>query len=245
MARLAFRPLLWPTILTLIMLPVLIGLGVWQLHRLDWKLGLIATMEARLAAPAAAMPPVADWTSLDPESLDYRHMSVTGHFDNAHEFHYFTQDDQGQAGYSLLVPLLLDGGGAVIVDRGFVPQDRKEAGTRPASQIEGEVTVTGVARRPGRRGVFDGENDPAHNIWYVRDPARMAASIGLDPVAPFLLEAQPQAGADPKALPRPGAAHVELTNSHLQYALTWFSFAAILIIIYVVYHRSNGRFRAE
>lgn len=243
MARLTFRPLLWPTIMTLIMLPVLLGLGVWQLQRLDWKHGLIATMEERLAAPPVALPPADEWARLDPEMIDYRHMSATGHFDNAHEFHYFTQDDQGAAGYSLLVPLLLKGGGAIIVDRGFVPQDKKAPETRPGSQIEGEVTVTGIVRRPGRRGAFDGDNDLAKNIWYVRDPALMAQSISLAPVAPFLLEADPVPGADTKALPRPGAARVELTNPHLQYALTWFSFAVILIVIYIAYHRANGRFR--
>ncbi|MBI1262591.1 MAG: SURF1 family protein [Rhizobiales bacterium] len=245
MRHFTFRPMLVPTLMTLVMLPVLIGLGIWQLHRLDWKLDKIEMMENRLSAMPAPMPAPEVWPRLNVTGLDFRQMSATGRFDNAHEFHYFTQDDQGQAGYSILTPLLLDGGGAIIVDRGFVPQAFKDPASRPGSQVEGEVTIVGVARVPGRRGYFDGENDLAKNIWYVRDPALMGRSIGLSPVAPFLLEAEPVAGADPQALPRPGAARVQLVNSHLQYAITWFSFALILIVIYVAYHRSNGRFGLE
>ncbi|WP_293325031.1 SURF1 family cytochrome oxidase biogenesis protein, partial [Parvibaculum sp.] len=117
-----FRPLLWPTVLTLVMLPILLGLGTWQVQRLHWKTDLIARMEARMAETPRPLPPRKDWASLDLDNLEYRPFTVTGHFLNDREMRYFTQDrDTSQPGFALITPLKLDSpgdeGAYVLVDR--------------------------------------------------------------------------------------------------------------------------------
>jgi surfeit locus 1 family protein len=127
----------------------------------------------------------------------------------------------------------------VLVDRGFVPLEKKDAATRAAGQIEGETTLAGVARAPQARGMFSNADDVAKNIWYTRDPKTMGEALKLTRVAPFYVEADatPNAGGFPIG----GRTQVTIRNEHLQYAITWFGLAAVLLAVYFSYHWSNGR----
>lgn len=234
-----FRPLLWPTVATTIALAILVGLGVWQMERLHWKLDLIARIDARMAAPAAPPPPQTEWARLDPKALEYRHLRLTGAFRHDKELHYFAQDEQGGAGYDIVTPLVLADGGVVLVDRGFVPEELKDPARRKAGNVEGEVTLTGVARAPQGRSSFTAPDDQARNIWFTRDPATMGPATGLAPVAPFYVEAD--ATPNPGGWPKGGRTRVDIRNEHFQYALTWFGLALGLVAVYFFYHRSQGR----
>jgi len=237
-----FRPMLWPTLLTAAMLPVLLGLGFWQVERLEWKRDLIANMTERMAADPVAVPDPESWAALDAAALEYLRVTLTGHFLHEHELHYFTQDEAGTPGYAVITPLVLANGAdsIVLVDRGFVPVAMKAPEARGERPSEGEVSLVGVLRTPRPRGTFDGADDPARNVWMVRDPLVMGTQLGLGPVAPFIVEAEPGPMSGP--WPRAGRTRVDLPNNHLDYALTWFGLAAALIAIYLIYHRSQGRF---
>lgn len=235
-----FRPLLWPTIATTIALAILIGLGVWQIERLHWKLDLIATINARMAAPAESAPAPAAWAGLDPKALEYHHLRLVGTFRHDKELFYFGQGDEGVAGYDVITPLVLkDGGGIVLVDRGFIPEELKEPALRKAGEVEGEVTVVGVARAPQARDAFTVADDARRNIWFTRDPRTMGAAVGLGSVAPFYVEAD--ATPNPGGWPKGGRTRVDIRNEHFQYALTWFGLALGLLAVYLFYHRSQGR----
>lgn len=245
MKNAVFRPLLWPTILTLVMLPILLGLGTWQVQRMHWKTDLIARMEVRMAEAPRPLPPREDWASLDLDKLEYRPFTVTGHFLNDREMRYFTQDrDTSQPGFALITPLKLDvsgdeAGAYVLVDRGFVPQALADPAKRPGSEPEGEVTVTGYLRQSERRGAFSAADDPQRNIWMVRDIDRMAEAAQVSPVAPFLIEAD---GEVPEGTwPKPGRTRIDLPNNHLDYALTWYGLAVVLLGIYIAFHIARGR----
>ncbi|MGX1197159.1 SURF1 family protein [Parvibaculum sp. MBR-TMA-1.3b-4.2] len=239
-----FRPLLWPTVLTLVMLPILLGLGTWQVQRLHWKTDLIARMEARMAETPRPLPLRKDWASLDLDNLEYRPFTVTGHFLNDREMRYFTQDrDTSQPGFALITPLKLDSpgdeGAYVLVDRGFVPQALADPAKRPGSEPEGEVTLTGYLRRSEKRSAFSAADDPQRNIWMVRDIATMAEAAEVSPVAPFLIEAD---GKVPDGTwPKPGRTRIDLPNNHLDYALTWYGLAVVLLGIYIAFHVARGR----
>ncbi|MBO6666932.1 SURF1 family protein [Parvibaculum sp.] len=234
-----FRPMLWPTVMTLAALPVLIGLGLWQVERLQWKEALLQRIDTRLNGEAAPMPAPGTWDAFDAEAEEYRRVKLTGRF-LPREFHHFTQDEGGAAGYGIVSPLEVAEGAVVLVDRGFVPAALKEAhGGVP----EGEVSFTGVLRAPQRRGPFDGQDDTQKNVWMVRDPARMGAALdGMKP-APFIVEAE--RGSFPGEWPKPKGTRVDIPNNHLDYALTWFGLAGVLAVIYIAYHRSNGRIGRE
>jgi len=237
-----FRPMFWPTLLTAAMLPVLLGLGFWQVERLEWKRDLFAQMHERMAADPIGLPAPESWAALDAVTLEYTRVELRGRFLHRHELHYFTQDEDGAPGYAVIVPLVSSehDGAVVLVDRGFVPVAMKDPATREATRVDGEVSLVGILRTPRPRGAFDGVDDPQRNVWMVRDPVIMGAHLGLSEVAPFIVEAEREgtAGHWPKA----GRTRVDLPNNHLDYALTWFGLAGVLIAIYLIYHRSQGRF---
>jgi surfeit locus 1 family protein len=223
----AFRPRLWPTIITLILLAILIGLGSWQLERRVWKTALLTTIAERMdAAPVdlphdIASPP--DWL--------FRNVQVTGHFANDHGFDLYGRTFDGKAGVHLLVPLIRDDGSAILVDRGFVPFSHNNA-LADFGTVDGRLTVTGVARLPEPGGWFLPSSKPAENIWYAVDMHAMSAAAGLM-LAPIYIAARPS-GAPGWPAATGGTEGAGIRNEHLNYAIFWYSMALALIVIYVM-----------
>jgi surfeit locus 1 family protein len=236
MTAMRSKSLFWPTVVTIAGLATLIGLGTWQLQRLAWKTGLIATVESRVNADPIAMPSRVQWPLVDLEQMEYRPVTATGAFDHAGEAHIFTQLPQargrnGGPGFWIIAPFRLDDGGTVLVNRGFVPREFEDPSTRPEGQVTGTVTLTGLIRRPERQQAFVPDNDPARNIWFFRDIAAMASAAGYPEAAPFLLDER--ANAIPGGLPQAGETRLVFKNDHLQYALTWYGLALCLAGIYI------------
>jgi surfeit locus 1 family protein len=217
-------------IATVLGVALLVGLGVWQLQRLQWKEGLIAERDSRLAAAPVTLDQALQEFDAD-RSVEFLKVEVTGTFQNEAELFLLTTDG-GSPGFEVVTPLMSRDGIVILTDRGFVPEPLKDPAKRPESRFPGEVTVTGILRRHvGSRGPFTPDNDPEANIWYWWDiPAMLAfAQIGSDTrVAPFALHLLP---GDGKSLPRPVAVDAGLTNNHLQYALTWCALAVLLIVM--------------
>lgn len=224
------------TVATGAALAVLLGLGTWQVERLSWKTDLIARVESRLSEEPASLPPPESWASLDPQAIEYAPVRLAGRFDPDREFHVqiaLTQPKGplGGIGYFVLAPLLLDDGNVVIVNRGFVPSDRKDPASRPEAAPDGRVEIAGLMRPAEQRSWIAPADDPVRNVWFVRDPKTMAASAGLDParVAPFTVDAF---AGPPGTLPQGGETVVSFTNNHLGYAITWYGLAAALVAVY-------------
>jgi surfeit locus 1 family protein len=233
-----------PGALSLAGLALLVGLGVWQLERLQWKNGLIAQVSARSTAPAVTLLPESQWQKIGSDD-EYRRITATGTFRHDREALLYTvePDDRrsGGPGYLVLTPLALDGGATVIVNRGFVPLDRKDAATRREGQVAGTVTVTGLLRMPEEKRWFTPVNEPAKGDWYRRDPAEIAAALGLSRTAPFTIDAD--GASNPGGLPSGGRTHLAFPNNHLQYALTWFGLALTLLGVFTAFawQRLHGR----
>jgi surfeit locus 1 family protein len=233
------RGLVFPTVFALGGIVVLIGLGVWQLERLQWKEGLIATLAARLAAGPVALPPPPRWPALTQANDEFRRVNFSADFTTGQEALVYAtgtalRSDVKGPGYWVFAPARLAGGGTVIVNRGFVPAERKAAESRPQSAADGVVDVTGLMRWPEPRGMFTPNDDTRGNVWYARDPAAIAAAKGWGAVAPFYIdmEAPQRQGGLPRVAP---IRTITLTNNHLQYALTWFALAAGLAGVYLVW----------
>ncbi len=237
--------LLVPAILVFV---VLISLGTWQIQRKAWKEGLIAALHAELSAPPVALPPAGAWASLDRQALEYHRVRFTAQFDNANEALVFAapsifRPDVEGPGYWVFTPARLADGRVVIVNRGFVPDSRKLPSSRPQGQIAGPIEIVGALRWPEERHWFTPRDEPAKNLWFARDPEAIAAVKGLDkaagPVAPFYVEQE--SPVPPGGLPKPGKLVVSLPDNHLQYALTWYGLALVLLISYLTWAFGPGR----
>lgn len=227
----------------LIGMGLLSGLGVWQLQRLAWKETVLAQISARRDALPQALPPQKDWAKVNPDDYDYRHVIMRGVFDHARESFLFRASATGAAGegpgYEVLTPLALDDGGTVIVNRGFAPAELKEPARRAAGQVAGEVTISGLMRRPEARNAFTPADEPDKNLWFTRDPAALAAHWGLQGVAPFSVDADTT--PNPGGWPKGGATVMKIPNNHLAYALTWFALATTLAAVTAVFIAKRER----
>lgn len=194
---------------------MLLVLGTWQLDRRTEKHALLAAIAANAAAPPVE--------TIGADAGEFRRVRLTGTVDPTRALGLINRLRDGVMGVALVVPLTLPDGTLVMVDRGW----------RPALDRSGaphQETVAGMLRRPLAAGWAAPENQPARDLWLRLDPAAMAAKMGLpaDRLSPFyVLEA-------PAGLP-------EIADNHLQYAVTWYSFAATLVIIYLVFVRRARR----
>ena len=233
--------LLIPAVIAFI---VLIGLGTWQIQRKAWKEGLIAALDAQLAAPPIALPAPATWAGLDRAKDEYRRVTFSATFDNSKEALLFAapstfRPDVDGPGYWVMTPARMADGHIVIVNRGFVPDGRQDPKTRAAGQIAGPVAIVGSMRWTGERHWFTPADEPAKNLWFTADPQSIAAAKGLAGVAPFYVEQE--SPVPPGGLPKPGKLMVTLPDNHLQYALTWYGLALVLVIMFVVWAYGQNR----
>jgi surfeit locus 1 family protein len=229
------RGVLEPTIFAIVGMAILIGLGVWQLDRKVWKENLIAAMAARLKAPPEDLPPREDWARLTPQREEFRRVGFSAEFLPGREALVYSagsafRPDVKGPGYWVFAPARLSGGGSVIVNRGFVPLDRKDAAV---AVLAGSVDIVGIMRWPETRGLFTPADDLKDNVWYLRDIAAMAAAKHWANVAPFYVEQESPAPVG--GLPKLGKLAVNLPDNHLQYAITWFGLALALAGIYLVW----------
>jgi len=230
-------------LLTIAALGVLIALGTWQLERLQWKEGLIAALDAKLAAKPTDLPPRERWQRLDAATEEFRRVAFPAEFLAGEEAFVYTsgsalRPDISGPGYWVFSPARLIGGSLVVVNRGFVPEGKRNLDTRQQGQPSGVVEIVGAMRWPEVPGAFIPKDEPEKNLWFDRDPAAMATAKHWGTVAPFYIdmEAPPAAGGLPKA----GPLKASLPNNHLQYAVTWYGLAAVILIAALFFWRSRG-----
>jgi surfeit locus 1 family protein len=236
--RRSWLGLLIPALLTF---AALVALGTWQLERKAWKEALIAALTERLAAPPAALPAPAAWPSLNEASEEYRRVTFSATFDHGAEALVYAaasafRPEISGPGFWVFTPAQLPGGALVLVNRGFVPENRRDPASRAQGLIAGPVEIVGALRLPEHRSWFAPVDDPRKNLWFTRDPQAIAAGKGIGPVASFYVEQE--APVPPGGLPQPGKLTVTLRNAHLQYAITWYGLALVLVVMFVVWARA-------
>ncbi|WP_445738984.1 SURF1 family protein [Neorhizobium tunisiense] len=201
-----------------------VGLGTWQVQRLFWKLDLIARVDARVTATPASAPSSPAWPAINAENDEYRRVTTTGFFHHGEETLVQAVTDLGP-GFWVLTPLEQKDGTTVLINRGFVPADRRDPAARADGEIEGPVKITGLIRISEPDGAFLRSNDPASGRWYSRDVAAIAATKGLEKLAPYFIDAD--ATPIPGGLPVGGLTVIRFRNSHLVYAVTWYLLAVM------------------
>ncbi|MCF8468337.1 MAG: SURF1 family protein [Sneathiella sp.] len=231
-----FNPGLLPTLITVPCVIILLALTVWQINRYSWKVNLIGTINSQLAEAPVPLPS----GDIAPEDWQYRRVKLTGSFDHSKEIHLFAHADPGRPGFQIITPFLRPAGGdVVLVNRGWVPEDKKDPFTRPEGQIAGEITITGVVRKPwGKAWSFMPESNAESNVWLYGEIVEMADHLKMK-VAPVFVELD--ASDVPGGLPIGGQTRISLPNNHIQYAFTWFGLAIAMGVIFILYGLKRGR----
>jgi surfeit locus 1 family protein len=217
-----------------------VALGSWQIQRLHWKEGLIAQRQSAIKGPPIPLPA----TLAAARPLEFHHVKLEGRFENRGELYLHAIANDGTAGFHVITPFALADGRTLFVDRGFVPEDRRDPATRAAGQLGGPVTVTGLLRLPAARSSwFIPANEPVRNLWFSVDLTAMAAADHIADPLPFYVDAD--ATPIPGGLPVGGQTYAKLPNDHLQYALTWYGLACVCAIYYVLFIRARVKERGK
>jgi surfeit locus 1 family protein len=231
-----------PLIFLIAALAVLVSLGTWQVERLHWKEGLIAELDRKLGAAPSNLPPRERWPQLNAADDEFRRVSFPAEFLPGEEALVYTagsplRPDVKGPGYWVFAPARLLGGSLVLVNRGFVPEEKKDPKSHPPPT--GVVDIAGAMRWPEEHGTFTPKDEPEKGLWFTRDPAAIAAAKKWGTIAPFYVdqEAPPAAGGYPKV----GPLKPSLPNNHLQYAVTWYGLALVFLVAGLFFLRARRR----
>ncbi|KAL8954007.1 MAG: hypothetical protein Q9222_000168 [Ikaeria aurantiellina] len=213
-----------PGIIVLALIPITaFALGTWQVFRLGWKTELITKFEDRLIKPPLPLPP-----RIDPDAIkdfDYRKVFVAGRLRHDQEMLIGPRIHDGSNGYLVVTPLEReDGGSTVLINRGWIPKNKKGQADRPEGLPQGQVMIEGLLREPWKKNVFTPDNQPEKGQFYFPDVKQMADLAGCEAVwieetmTPDLLKAYDR---EAKGIPVGRPAEVNLRNNHTQYIFTW------------------------
>lgn len=210
------KRILAPLLIGLIGAAILIWLGSWQMQRLEWKRGVLYTIERTIAGAPAPLPRL-----VDPTKQKYQPVELTGQIGENHLFVLVSVKRQG-AGWRVISDFTTNDGRRILLDRGFTPVDKKAA-TSP----EGVITVTGNLHWPDDRNSSTPDNDWIDNVWFARDISQMSDGLKTEPLLVVAREITPR---DRAITPMPVSID-GIPNDHLQYAITWFSLAGIWLLM--------------
>ena len=233
---------------TLVMVAIFVGLGVWQLQRRLEKHALIATLTERVALAPVLLPDVAQWPGLNPARDEFRRVTFTATYARAPDAMVYSagsavREDIAGPGTWAFLPARLPGGETVVINTGFVEntmQQREVEDRAVAKLVSGEpVTLTGYLRFPEHPGLLTPAENRDKRLWFVRDHEAMASALGWGRVAPFYIDLE--APVPPNGVPKPGPLTVHLRDEHMQYAITWFSLAVVVVIAFAVWVRGRRR----
>jgi len=231
---------------TILMIALFIGLGVWQLQRRAAKHALIAALTDRVASAPVPLPPPTEWRTLTPERDEFRRVRFTASYAKLPDAMVYSagsavREDVSGPGTWAFLPSRLASGEIVVIDAGFVAntmQERSIQDRQVGKLATGEpVTLTGYLRFPEAAGALTAAENRDKRLWFTRDHLAMAKALGWGDVAPFYIDLE--APVPDNGIPKPGPLSPHLRDEHMQYALTWFSLAAALMIAFAVWTRGR------
>lgn len=235
--RLRFRPMPGLTVATVISLIILISLGTWQYHRLQWKTGVLAEIEqAATAAPFQGFNEVKQALA-DDEPIDFRRIGISADLRSMpYPFYVFSAENKD---ISWRPYRLADNNGIVVfVAQDLVPDREKED---HALDAQDAVDIVGYVRLARENAQAAKQSSPGRNRWFGFNPLPETHDWG--DVIPDVVETRyyidqvPRAvSADALPVKRP-----RIANNHLDYMLTWYGLALTLLVIYLIMHHREGR----
>ena len=222
-----FRAQAVPTILVVLLVPVFCGLGVWQLERADQKRSTSASLEKRRTL---APLPITDQLR-GTEQLEFRRVIAEGSFLNDKTVLIENRKHLGKSGFHVITPLLTDSGQVILVNRGWIPRPAREAQPNIPEPLA-PLSVAGEVRLPQPPALeLELNIDPAETLphWPFITLQHYAAWSGLEVLPFIILQAAEDSSGFVRRWPQPRANDA----MHTGYAVQWFAFALIALVIWL------------
>ena len=234
MARLQFRPSLWPTLAAAAGIALTVTLGNWQLGRGNDKAALAERIQAANRDALIELSP----NEINPDDVAWRRIEVSGRFEPKYTVLIDNRIFHGAVGYYVVMPLKIgDSERYVLVNRGWVA-GTDSRGTPPKIETPaGMVRITGLATVPSKRYLELSSKVAEGNVWQNLTLERYRAAVSI-PIQPVVI--QQESDID-DGLKREWGAPDLGVDKHYAYAFQWYALAATLLIFYIVTHvRKNA-----
>ena len=236
--KIQFKPMLWPSIFSILIFAILISFGTWQVKRLFWKEALIENYLTQ-----SQSNPITDPAELEKSSInEFKSIGILGRFMHSNEIYITGKTYEGNAGFHVITPFIMENKKIVLINRGWVSESYKNPDKRKFSLTKGLVKLKGIIRYPQKKGYFVPENDGENGFWFTIVPNQIFDFINIisnKTINDYYIDAL-RVG-EKLTLPIGVDGEPKFRNQHLSYAITWYGLALSLLFVYFSYHVSSGR----
>ena len=200
---------------------VFLGLGSWQIIRLNWKLELINQIESSLKDIPVNLS--------NSKHKNYLRIKTRGSIDFEKQIYLYNLNEKGKPGFEVINPLKV-GNNNYLLNRGWIPFNKKEDET---INVIDENYINGVLRKQIKPNIFKPENDLSENYWFTLDRDDIFKFTGKN-FSPYVIYLSGN-----NEFPKPKSITANISNNHKKYALTWFSLAISILLIYLYLRKKN------
>ena len=200
---------------------VLISLGSWQLYRLDWKLNLISEINNSLKKNPVKLT--------KSNKKNYLRITTSGTVDFDKQIYLYNLNDSGKPGFEVINPILI-GNENYLINRGWIPFDKKN---KAEINLINTNRIIGTLKKQSKANSFKPENDIEKNYWFTLDRDDIFSYTGKK-FSKYII----YINGDYK-MPEPKVITANISNNHKKYAITWFSMAISILLIYLYFRKKN------
>ena len=200
---------------------VFIALGTWQIIRLGWKNNLILEIENSLKNPPVELT--------QSNKVNYLKIKTSGSVDFEKQIYLYNLNDTGTPGFEVLNPISINGEN-YLLNRGWIPFEKKDT---PEINIIDQTNIIGTIKIQGRKNIFKPDNDLKENYWFSLNREDILKFTGKK-FSKYIIYLDGN-----YQLPRPKIITANISNNHKKYAITWFSLAISILLLYLYFRKKN------
>jgi len=199
----------------------LLSLGFWQIYRLNWKLELIEQIENSLKKKPVELSNI--------EKKNYLRIKTSGEIDFDKQMYLYNLNDAGKPGFEVINPIKI-GDENYLMNRGWIPFEKKDL---PEINLVDQNQIVGTLMLQTKPSTFKPENDIEKNYWFTLDREDILKFTGRN-FSEYVI----YLNGDYK-IPKPRLITAKISNNHKKYAITWFSMAISILLIYLYFRKKN------
>ena len=200
---------------------VFIALGTWQIIRLNWKNNLILEIENSLKNPPVQLS--------QSNQKNYLKIKTSGSVDFEKQIYLYNLNDSGTPGFEVFNPIIINGEN-YLLNRGWIPFEKKNM---PEINILDQNNIFGTIKTQGRKNIFKPDNDIKENYWFSLNREDILKFTGKK-FSKYIIYLDGN-----YQFPRPKKITANISNNHKKYAMTWFSLAISILLLYLYFRKKN------
>ena len=200
---------------------MLLSLGSWQLYRLNWKLNLLSEIENSLKNNPVEFSKV--------DKKNYLRVKTSGIIDFNKQIYLYNLNESGKPGFEVINPIIINNEN-YLINRGWIPFDKKD---KPEVNLINEGNIIGTLKLQHKASTFKPDNDINKNYWFTLNREDIFKYTGKK-FSDYII----YLNGDYK-LPKPKVITANISNNHKKYAITWFSMAISILLIYLYFRKKN------